>query len=139
MHRPAIDGARQTIVAQKLTNSPSDQAQLAPLLDGIKANLGRNPEEASADADSCSQASVRRRIEGYVSTAGQKHGTKEPRQTKRKPKSGTIIARLSTKLRRARYRIQYRLRNQIVKPAVGQIKQAGDFRQSITGTSAQGH
>jgi transposase len=43
----AVDGAHQIIVAQTLTNSSSDQAQLAPLLDGIRANLGRNPGEVS--------------------------------------------------------------------------------------------
>src|SRR6266446_5544054 len=43
----AVDGAHQIIVAHTLTNSPSDQAQLAPLLDAIKANLGKNPDEAS--------------------------------------------------------------------------------------------
>src|SRR6267143_295233 len=36
----AVDGAHQIIVAHTLTNSPSDQAQFAPLLDAIKANLG---------------------------------------------------------------------------------------------------
>jgi len=74
-------------VAHTLTNSPSDQAQLAPLLDAIKANLGTNPDEASADAGYCSQANLRtlsrRRIEGYVATGRQKarhqggHGKKE--------------------------------------------------------------
>src|SRR6266403_879110 len=54
----AVDGAHQIIVAHTLTNSPSDQAQLAPLLDAIKANLGKNPDEASADAGYCSQANL---------------------------------------------------------------------------------
>src|SRR6201997_4890384 len=43
----AVDGKAQIIVAQTLTSSSSDQAQLAPLLDGIKANLGTNPDEVS--------------------------------------------------------------------------------------------
>ena len=41
----AVDGGHQIIVAQTLTDSSSDQAQLAPLLDGIRANLGTNPDE----------------------------------------------------------------------------------------------
>ncbi len=49
----AVDGAHQIIVAQTLTNSSSDQAQLAPLLRGIRANLGKNPGEVSADAGYC--------------------------------------------------------------------------------------
>ena len=39
----AVDGAHQIIVAQTLTSSSSDQAQLAPLLDGIRANRGPIP------------------------------------------------------------------------------------------------
>src|SRR6267154_126048 len=130
----AVDGAHQIIVAHTLTNSPSDQAQLAPLLDAIKANLGNNPDEASADAGYCSQANlrtlIRRRIEGYVATGRQKHGTKAA-TTKRKLKSGTLIARMSTKLKRAGYRSRYRLRKQIVEPVFGQIKQARGFRQFL--------
>lgn len=130
----AVDGAYQIIVAHTLTNSPSDQAQLAPLLDAIKANLGKNPDEASADAGYCSQANlrtlIRRRIEGYVATGRQKHGTKAA-TTKRKLKSGTLIARMSTKLKRAGYRSRYRLRKQIVEPVFGQIKQARGFRQFL--------
>lgn len=130
----AVDGAHQIIVAHTLSNSPSDQAQFAPLLNAIKANLGKNPDEASADAGYCSQANlrtlIRRRIEGYVATRRQKHGTKAA-TTKRKLKSGTLIARMSTKLKRAGYRSRYRLRKQIVEPVFGQIKQARGFRQFL--------
>ena len=34
-------------MAHTLTNNGSDQAQLVPLLDGIKVNLRRNPREAA--------------------------------------------------------------------------------------------
>ena len=127
----AVDGARQIILAHTLTNSPSDQGQLSPLLDGIKANLGTNPEEVSADAGYCSQANlltlIRRRIEGYVATGRQKHGTKAAmsKRSAQKP----LIAQMSTKLKRAGYRSRYRLRKQIVEPVFGQIKQARGFRQ----------
>jgi hypothetical protein len=71
---------------------------------------------------------IRRRIEGYVATGRQKHGTRAA-TTKRKLKSGTLIARMSTKLKRAGYRSRYRLRKQIVEPVFGQIKQARGFRK----------
>lgn len=130
----AVDGAHQIIVAHTLTNTSSDQGQLAPLLDGLKANLGANPAEASADAGYCSQANIRtlirRRIEGYIATGRQKHGTKAA-AAKRKLKSGTLVARMSAKLNRAGYRSRYRLRKQIVEPVFGQIKQARGFRQFL--------
>ncbi|MGY4362847.1 hypothetical protein ACVW0J_009340 [Bradyrhizobium sp. i1.7.7] len=67
---------------------------------------------------------------GYVATGRQKHGTKAA-TTKRKLKSGTLVARMSTKLKRAGYRNRYRLRKQIVEPVFGQIKQARCFRQFL--------
>jgi transposase len=130
----AVDGAHQIIVAQTLTNSSSDQAQLAPLLGGIRANLRMNPDEASADAGYCSVANlrtlIRRRIAGYVATGRQKHGASAA-TAKRKQKSGTLVARMSTKLKRGGYRSRYRLRKQIVEPVFGQIKQARGFRQFL--------
>lgn len=130
----AVDGAHQIIVAQTLTSSSSDQAQLAPLLDGIRANLGTNPDEVSADAGYCSAANLRlvkrRRIEGYIATGRQKHGTKSA-TAKKASRAGSLIARMSTKLKRAGYRSRYRLRKQIVEPVFGQIKQARGFRQFL--------
>jgi hypothetical protein len=108
----AVDVEAQIIVAHTLTNNGSDQGQLAPLLDGIRANLGRNPDEASADAGYCSTANLRtlsrRRIKGYIATGRQKHGTKSA-TAKRTAKPGSLLARMSEKLRRAGHRSRYRL------------------------------
>jgi len=130
----AVDAQEQIIVAQTLSNNGSDQAQLAPLLDGIKANLGGNPREVSADAGYCSAANLRtvsrRRIKGYIATGRQQHGNKSA-TAKRWAKPGSLVARMSTKLRRAGYRSRYRLRKQVVEPVFGQIKQARAFRQFL--------
>ena len=87
----------------------------------------------SADAGYCSDANLRtikrRRIEGYIATGRQKHGTKSA--TAKKTTPGSLIARMSTKLKRAGYRSRYRLRKQIVEPVFGQIKQARGFRQFL--------
>src|SRR6476619_3950013 len=90
--------------------------QLAPLLDGIRANLGTNPDEVSADAGYCSanlRTIKRPRIESYIATGRQKHGTKSA-TAKKASSAGSMIARMSTKLKRAGYRSRYRLRKQIV-------------------------
>ena len=130
----AVDAQEQIIVAQTLSNNGSDQAQLAPLLDGIKANLGGNPRELSADAGYCSAANLRtvsrRRIKGYIATGRQQHGNKSA-TAKRWAKPSSLVARMSTKLRRAGYRSRYRLRKQVVEPVFGQIKQARGFRQFL--------
>jgi len=130
----AVDAEAQIIVAHTLSNNGSDQAQFAPLLDAIKANLARNPQEASADAGYCSAANLRtlsrRRIKGYIATGRQKHGTKSP-IAKRPAKPGSLLARMTTRLRRAGHRSRYRLRKQVVEPVFGQIKQAKGFRQFL--------
>ena len=130
----AVDGARQIIVAHTLGNNGSDQAQFAPLLDAIKANLKRNPDEVSADAGYCSAANLRtlsrRRIKGYIATGRQQHGAKSATGN-RPAKPGSLIARMSARLRRAGHRSRYRLRKQVVEPVFGQIKQARGFRQFL--------
>jgi len=130
----AVDATAQIIVAHTLDNNGSDQAQFAPLLDGIKANLKRNPDEVSADAGYCSAANLRtlsrRRIKGYIATGRQKHGTTSA-TTKRPAKPASLLARMSAKLRRAGHRSRYRLRKQVVEPVFGQIKEARGFRQFL--------
>jgi len=130
----AVDAQAQIIVAHTLSNNGNDQAQFAPLLDGIKANFERNPEEVSADAGYCSAANLRtlsrRRIKGYIATGRQKHGSKSA-TTRRPPKRDSLIARMTTRLRRAGHRSRYRLRKQVVEPVFGQIKEARGFRQFL--------
>lgn len=129
----AVDGHAQVIVAHELTNLSADQAQLAPLVTKIKDNTGRNPDEVSADSGYCSAANLRtlarRRIEAYIATGRQRHGTKAA-VGPRKHRPG-IVARMATKLKRAGYRSRYRLRKQVVEPVFGQIKQARGFRQLL--------
>lgn len=130
----AVDALAQIIVAHTLSNNGSDQAQFAPLLSAIKVNLGSNPDEVSADAGYCSAANLRtlsrRRIKGYIATGRQKHGSASA-TAKRPAKPGSLIARMTTRLRRAGHRSRYRLRKQVVEPVFGQIKQARGFRQFL--------
>ena len=70
---------REIIVAQGLTPSPSDQAQIVALVDGI--DLGRTPKEASADSGYLSEANLEaladRSIAAYIATGRAKHPTGE--------------------------------------------------------------
>ncbi len=129
----AVDSQAQVIVAHGLTNAGTDQAQLAPMVAAIKANTGRNPNELSADTGYCSAANlrtlVRRRIEGYIATGRQRHGTSAAVGS-RKHRPG-IVARMARKLKRGGHRSRYRLRKQLPEPVFGQIKQARGFRQFL--------
>jgi transposase len=130
----AVDAHAQIIVAHTLGNNGSDQNQFAPLLDAIKTNLGSNPHEVSADAGYCSTANLRtlsrRRIKGYIATGRQKHGSKSA-TAKRPAKLGSLLARMTSRLRRAGHRSRYRLRKQVVEPVFGQVKEARGFRQFL--------
>ena len=126
----AVDAEAQIIVAHGLTASMSDHDQLVPLVDAIKDNLGRAPEEASADAGYLSEANLQaladREISAYIATGRAKH----PDQAKRTI-TGTLTRAMRDKLKRAGWRSRYRLRKQIVEPVFGQIKQARGFQQFL--------
>ena len=126
----AVDAKAQVIVAHGLTASMSDHGQLVGLIDGIEANLGAKPKEASADSGYLSepnlQALADREISAYIATGRAKH----PADGKRKIKEPLTQA-MRDKLKRAGWRSRYRLRKQIVEPVFGQIKQARGFRQFL--------
>ena len=72
-----VQAEAQIIVAHELTQCGSDQGQLVPLVEAIENNLGRKPEQASADSGYCTEpnleALVTRGIDGYVAPGRAKH------------------------------------------------------------------
>src|SRR5579859_2412720 len=68
----AVDAEAQIIVAHDVTQSPVDCGQLVPMTDAIETNLGRKPNQLSADAGYCSEANLEaledRSIDAYVAT-----------------------------------------------------------------------
>ena len=130
----AVDAAHQVIVAQGLTNQASDAPQLEPMLASIKANMGRQARELSADAGYCSEHNltvlVRRHVRGYVATGRQQHGAASA-VGRRTTIPRTQVHAMTIRLKRAGYRSRYRLRKQVVEPVFGQIKHARGFRQFL--------
>jgi transposase len=126
----AVDGEAQIIVAHGLTPSMSDHGQLEGLIDGIEANLGRTPKEASADSGYLSEANLAalhaRGVVPYIATGRAKHPADDERK-----RGGPLTEAMRSKLRRAGWRSRYRLRKQIVEPVFGQIKQERGFRQFL--------
>lgn len=126
----AVDAAAQIVVAHALVASASDRDRLVPLLEGIEANLGRKPTEASADAGYPSeanlQASAGRAIDAYIATGRAKRPDKAKRTI-----AGPLAQAMRNERRRAGRRSRYRLRKQVVEPVFGQIEQARGFRQFL--------
>src|ERR1700758_5220589 len=56
----AVDAGAQIIVAHELTQCGNDQGQLTPLIEAIENNLGRKPDQASADSGYSSESKNRR-------------------------------------------------------------------------------
>jgi hypothetical protein len=73
----AVDATAQVIVAHGLDARQSDQHQLAPIADAIKAHLGKKPTQVSADAGYCSDANLaameEREIDAYIAPGRAKH------------------------------------------------------------------
>ena len=129
-----VDAKAQVIVACDVVNTNADCPQLLGMMDQVRANLGRKPRACSADAGYFSEANLvgleARRINAYVATGRQKHGSKAATHAKY-GQPGSIIARMRDKLKRGGWRSPYRLRKQVVEPVFGQIKQAKGFRQFL--------
>lgn len=142
----AVDAQAQIIVAQDVTQSPVDCGQLVPMVDAVEKNLGRKPEQASADSGYCSETNLEalesRHIDGYVATGRAKDAAKDevageatdacaatnPLQT---TKPSTRVEAMRAKIKAGGHNSPYRLRKQLPEPVFGQIKQARGFRQFL--------
>jgi hypothetical protein len=126
----AVDANAQVIVAHELTRSGSDQGQLAPLIEAIANDLGRKPEQASADSGYCSKANLEALedhcIDGYVAPGRAKHPTVANGKI-----GGPPTQQMRRKIDEGGFETPYRLRKQVVEPVFGQIKQARGFRQFL--------
>lgn len=148
----AVDAEAQIIVAQDVTQSPVDYGQLVPMTDAIEANLGRRPEQLSADAGYCSEANLEglenRKIDGYVAAGRARDAVagkdKQQDQGKAAAKSAeapapapaptptpTRVEAMRAKIKTGGHTSPYRFRKILPEPVFGQIKQARGFRQFL--------
>src|SRR5467141_2907366 len=139
----AVDGEAQIIVAHDVTQSAVDSGQLVPMTDAIETNLGRKPEQLSADAGYCSEANLEalenRGIDGYVATGRARDavaGTVKGEAAAAAPVSPeedapTRVEAMRAKIKAGGHESPYRLRKQLPEPVFGQIKQARGFRQFL--------
>jgi transposase len=136
-----VDAEAQIIVAHDLDACQSDQHQLAPAMDAVRANLGRAPAQMSADAGYCSDANLRaleaRGIDAYVATGRAKHavdgetGAATAASQPERVGPPTRLEAMRAKLKAGGHEGPYRLRKQLPEPVFGQIKQARGFRQFL--------
>jgi hypothetical protein len=132
------------IVGESLSNHPTDQHQVEPILDSIPPALG-TPDAAALDAGYFSEANIavfeRRAIESYIATGRDPHHPSwwerfaqlpEPPGEHASPK-----VKMAYKLKSAIGKAIYGLRKCTVEPVIGIIKEVLGFRQfSLRGEQA---
>lgn len=123
----AVDAASQVIVARHVVNRQNDAPELPGMLQQIKANVGQQARELSADTGYCSEANLcelaKRHIRAYVATGRQTHGKAAAVGQRLRGRARAMAVRLM----QAAFRSRYRLRKQTVEPVFGQIKAARSF------------
>jgi transposase len=132
----AVEVESLVIVAQEVSASPTDVQRLVPLLEVIKAETGRYPEQLSADSGYASEGNLllceERAVDAYVALRRFKHdeppeADPAPQQRGRWPARSRMRDKLST----ADGRAAYAKRKQTVEPVFGQIKACRGFRQFL--------
>jgi transposase len=129
----AVDGEAQVIVATAITQETNDKRQLVPMLEKVAENVGRLPEQVSADAGYFSEGNVtNERLQGvdlHVPPDRQKHGQAAEAVNASVPQDATVIEQMRHKLKTTEGRAVYKMRKQIVEPVFGQIKETRGFRR----------
>ena len=147
----AVDSQEQIIVAAALTQEANDKKQLVPMLEQVAQNLGRKPEQASADAGYFSEAAVTDRqvagIELLVPPGRQDHsGESQTKQVianidtqaatqpqtrpvgESMPPAKSAAETMRDKLRTTAGSAAYKMRKAVVEPVFGQIKEVRGLR-----------
>jgi len=129
----AVDSKAQVIVEHSAAASQADAPELIPMLRRIRENVGRNPDELSADTGYLSEANLRelkrRRVRAYIAVGREKASTAT--KPKRGPPTGPMSCAMRKKLRLAGHRSRYRLRKQVVEPVFGQMKEGQAMRRML--------
>ena len=128
----AVDAEAQIIVAHELTQCGSDQGQLVPLVEAIENNLGRKPEQASADFGYCSEFESR----SARSTWHRRRDVAPGRAQHPTVANGKVGGHLLTRLMRKKidddgFETPYRLRQASGGTGVRTDQQARGFRQFL--------
>ena len=147
----AVDSQEQIIVAATLTQEANDKKQLVPMLAQVEQNMGRKPEQATADTGYFSEAAVTDpQVEGtelLVPPERQKRGgpnapvqikpdadpqataqpTGEDKAQAQMP-APSVAETMREKLRTTAGHAVYKMRKAVVEPVFGQIKEQRGLR-----------
>jgi transposase len=124
----AVDGEAHIIVAAELTNNAADVGQLVPMLQAVKANTGKDAEQALADAGYRSEENFQALADSpteLIVALGREGKKCAEIDAKKNPHTAAMAAKMQTDEGRA----EYRRRKWIAEPPNGWIKSVLGFRQ----------
>lgn len=123
-----VDEQVKIIVAAELSNSAADVGQLVPMLQAVKANTGKAPEQALADAGYRSEDNFQALAGSgteLVVAMGREGKRCAEVDAQKNPHTAAMAAKLQTEAGKA----AYRKRKWIAEPPNGWIKSVLGFRQ----------
>jgi transposase len=124
----AVDREAKIIVANRVVQQTNDQEQLVPGLKEVEKNVGRMPEQASADAGYFSTSAVTdeslKEIDLYVPPNG-----RGPQNGKAVSEQAVVREKMWQKLRTPSGAETYKKRNTTVELVFAEIKHVRKFRQ----------
>jgi len=126
----AVDAETQVIVAAEVTQEVLDRGQLSAMMESAERNAGQRPEVVTADAGYWDTEIVQKATQSGAQVLVPPHGvatlkTRQPRQMANNPLAQRMRAELATDTGRA----LYRMRQAIVEPVIGYIKDMRGFRR----------
>ena len=125
----AVDADSQVIVAQTVTNEPTDSQQLIPLVEQIEINTDDAVREISADSGYYSESNLEQlestAVRGYIACGRRDNDRKWHGHV------GPLGDQMRARLDQGGKHSRYRLRGQTVEPVFGIIKTVRGFRQFL--------
>jgi transposase len=124
------------IVAQRVTQSKTDNGSLVPLVEEVERQCRQRPQRVLADSGFYSNENVeqleQRGIDGYVpdsNLASELNGQRQAEDSDRRPVVHAGLQRMRQKLRTAAGRRRYQRRKELVEPMIGSLKEHGGMRE----------
>jgi transposase len=126
----AVDAETQVIVAAEVTQEVLDRGELLVMVESTERNAEQRPEVVTADAGYWDTEAVQKAIHSGAQVLVPPDGsatlkTRQPRQMANNPLAQRMRAELATEAGRA----LYRMRQAIVEPVIGYIKDVRGFRR----------
>jgi len=128
----AVDGEKQVIVAADVTQEVLDRGQLLAMMKGVERNTGQRAEVVTADAGYWDTATVQEALQSGVPVLVPPDGAAALEAGAPRPMANHPLAQwMRQVLNPETGRALYRMRQTVVEPVIGSIKELRGSRRFI--------